>query len=125
MSTTMKVNLLCDKYKIERKNPTINIELNEIQQEVPKIKKTSQYKGVGWYHNRWFAKLYLNGTKTYGGRFKDELDAAKRVNQLCEKFKIPLQNPEISAKPTHPYEDTISNIRYQSKEENIVKIEEE
>merc|ERR1712034_139519 len=42
----MKVNLLCDKYKIERKNPTINIELDEIQQEVPKIKKTSQYKGV-------------------------------------------------------------------------------
>ena len=32
----MKVNLLCDEHKIERKNPTINIELDEIQVRISK-----------------------------------------------------------------------------------------
>ena len=30
----MKVNLLCDKLEIERKNPTIDIDLDEIQQVI-------------------------------------------------------------------------------------------
>ena len=30
----MKVNLLCDKYEIERMNPMINITMDEIQQSV-------------------------------------------------------------------------------------------
>ena len=30
----MKVNLLCDKYEIERKNPAINLEPNAIQQVI-------------------------------------------------------------------------------------------
>ena len=38
--------------------------------------------------------------------FKDELDAAKRANQLCEELKIPLQNPEISAIPNQQYQVT-------------------
>ena len=38
--------------------------------------------------------------------FKDELDAAKRVNQLCEEQGIPLQNPEISAIPNEQYQVT-------------------
>ena len=48
------------------------------------------------------AKLYLKGHKSryrYGGLFNDEMDAAKRVNQLCEEIGIPLKNPEISSKP--------------------------
>jgi hypothetical protein len=36
--------------------------------------------------------------------FKDELDAAKRVNQLCEELGIPLQNPTISAIPNQQYQ---------------------
>ena len=39
----------------------------------------------------------------FGGYFKDELDAAKRVNQLCEKLGNPAQNPEISAMPNQQY----------------------
>ena len=34
-----------------------------------------------------------------GGTFNDELDAAKRVNQLCEEMGIPYKNPGISATP--------------------------
>jgi len=47
--------------------------------------------------------------QTYGGVFTDELDAAKRANQLCEELEIPLQNPKIS---------TITNQIYQPKKEN-------
>ena len=35
----------------------------------------------------------------YGGNFNDELDAAKRVNQLCEETGNTAKNPEISGLP--------------------------
>ena len=66
--------------------------------------KTSQYKGVCWHKEKrkWRARIYPKGQKqNFGGYFKDELDAAKRVNQLCEELEIPLQNPEINAVPNH------------------------
>merc|ERR1712034_284794 len=39
------------------------------------------------------------GKCKFGGNFKDELNAAKRVNQVCKELGIPLQNPDISAAP--------------------------
>ena len=58
-------------------------------------------------HKQWCAQLSLKGKKQmYGGYFNDELDAAKRVNQLCEEFGIPLQNPTISAIPNQQYQVT-------------------
>ena len=62
----------------------------------------SQYKGVFWNKKckKWITVLYMKGQKQkYGGYFNDELNAAKRVNQLCKESGIPLQNPKISAKP--------------------------
>ena len=45
---------------------------------------------------KWFVQVSLKGEKPkYGGCFEDELDAAKRVNQLCQKLGIPIQNHEI------------------------------
>ena len=38
--------------------------------------------------------------------FKDELDAGKRVNQLCKELEIPLKNPEISGIPNQQYQVT-------------------
>jgi hypothetical protein len=35
--------------------------------------------------------------------FNDELDAAKRVNQLCEDLGIPHQNPTVSAMPNQKH----------------------
>jgi hypothetical protein len=67
-----------------------------------KKQKTSQYKGVYWRGERgkWYSQLKLKGGKLQcGGFFEDELNAGKRVNQLCEEFRIPLQNPEINAIP--------------------------
>ena len=42
----------------------------------------------------------------YGGQFNDKLDAAKRVNQLCEELGIPHKNPTISAMPNQQYQVT-------------------
>ena len=51
--------------------------------------------------------IYLKGKNSkYGGRFNDELDAANRVNQLCEQLKIPVQNPTMSDIPTQKYQVT-------------------
>jgi len=61
---------------------------------------------VSWHKEskQWRAHLNLRGKKTRnGGYFKDELDAAKRVNQLCEEMGIPLKNPGMSTIPTQQY----------------------
>ena len=33
----------------------------------------------------------------YGGQFNNELDAGKKVNQICEELGISLKNPTINA----------------------------
>ena len=49
---------------------------------------------------KWYAHLSLcSGKRKYGGIFDDELDAAKRVNLLCEEHGITAKNPEISEVP--------------------------
>ena len=75
-------------------------------------KKTSQYKGVYWHtkSGKWYAHLRLpttTGQKKFGGAFNDEMDAAKRVNQLCEELGIPLRNPRITSKPTGQCQVTV------------------
>ena len=78
-----------------------------------KKEKTSQYKGVYWHKQirRWYVLIHLKGKKRkYGGCFSDELDAAKRVNQLCEELEIPLQNPTISTIPNQQYQVTKNSI---------------
>merc|ERR1712034_93921 len=105
LDAAMRMNQLCQELRIPLKNPTISTMPN--QQYPVKKRKTSQYKGVTWLNQRkkWRVQLHLNRRKPkFGGNFKDELDAGKRVNQLCEEFGISLQNPEISAKPNEQYQ---------------------
>merc|ERR1711925_58878 len=53
---------------------------------------------------RWRVRVYPKGGKLkFGGHFKDEVDAGKRVNQLCEELRIPLHNPAISAIPNQQF----------------------
>ena len=63
--------------------------------------KTSHYRGVSWHKNnkKWIAQSILQGKLNYCGTFNDELDAAKRVNQLCKEHDISLKNPEIGTIP--------------------------
>jgi len=97
LDAAKRVNQLCEKFGIPQQNPTISAIPEQNYQE---REKTSQYKGVYWHkqHRKWYARLLAKGEK-YGGVFKNELDAAKRVNQLCEEFGIPQRNPTINAIP--------------------------
>merc|ERR1712034_272720 len=76
---------------------------------------TSQYKGVYWHRQteKWYALISLKGQKQkFGGSFKDELDAAKRVNQVCEKLGIPPQNLAISTRSNQKYEKKEKTSQY-------------
>ena len=69
--------------------------------------KTSKYKGVSYHREtgKWDVRVSVKGEKQkYGGRLDDELDAAKRVNEICKDFGIPPLNPEISAIPNQKYQ---------------------
>ena len=63
--------------------------------------RRSQYKGVSWHNlsKKWCTQLKFKGEQKYGGVYIEELDAAKKVNQLCEKLGIPPKNPGISSLP--------------------------
>jgi len=66
-------------------------------QKQGKKHKKSQYQSVYWNRDKkkWFVLVALHrGKRKYGGYFNDELDAVKRVNQLCEEIRIPIQNPK-------------------------------
>jgi len=96
----MSVNLLCDKFSRDRKNPMIDIRLNKIQKTT---EKKSQYKGVYWHKptGKWCALIKPKGQKLKnGGKFYTEVNAAKKANQLCEELGIPHKNPDIGAIPT-------------------------
>jgi hypothetical protein len=58
---------------------------------------TSNYGGVSWNEKKqlWQAEFYFNGKLTSTSYFKNELDAAKNINQLCQNMRIPLKNPEL------------------------------
>jgi len=102
LNAAQRVNQLCDELKIPQKNPGICGITTRIHQ---KKEKTSKYKGVYWEQlpKKWRACLYLQKGKKrfdeFGGYFNDELDAAKKVNQLCEEMEIPYKNPEILGIP--------------------------
>merc|ERR1712034_234911 len=104
LNAAKRVNQLCEEMEIPPYNPTISGRPDEQYQKKEKI---SQYKGVIWHKQsgNWYAQLQVKGKKQkYGGIFKDELDAAKRINQLCEEFGIPPHNPTISAVPNQQYQ---------------------
>merc|ERR1712034_272400 len=83
--------------------PTISTIPN---QKYQRKEKKSQYKGVTWHKQKekWYVQFKTKGEIKYGGYFNDELDAATKVNQLCEKLGIPLQNPEMVAMTNQKYQ---------------------
>jgi hypothetical protein len=73
--------------------------------------KSSQYTGVCWHKNlrKWTVVINLKGRKRrYGGTFDDELEAAKRVNQLCMELGLSKKNLEISGVPNQQVQVTIT-----------------
>jgi hypothetical protein len=110
LEAAKRANQLCEELGIPPQNPTISAIPN---QQYQKKEKISQYKGVCWQKERkiWRVRLHVKGEKEkFGGNFKDEVDAAKRVNQLCEELGIPPQNPGVVEMPTqHDDFQTIEN----------------
>merc|ERR1712034_9770 len=112
LNAAKRVNQLCEKLGIPVQNPEVS---TMTDQEPHKKRKTSQYKGVYWHreNKKWYVQLCSKKEKRkYGGGFDDELDAAKRVNQLCEELEIPAQNPEISAIPNQQYQKKEKTSKY-------------
>jgi hypothetical protein len=62
---------------------------------------TSVYKDVMWNKRkrRWRAIVCCNLKKYEGGVYLNEVDAAKRVNQLCDELGIKRKNPTVDAEP--------------------------
>ena len=57
------------------------------------------YEGLSWNKNRrkWYVVLYLKGKlPKFGGSFNHELDAAKKVNDLCQENGLAIKNPGIN-----------------------------
>merc|ERR1712034_82636 len=105
MDAAKRVNQLCEELKI----PSQNAEITQIskipnqQYRQKKKEKTSEYKGVCWdkQNKKWRVWLTLKGGESkYGGMFKDQQDAAERINQLCEEFGIPIKNSGIVERPS-------------------------
>merc|ERR1711925_524 len=112
LEAAIKVNQLCEEMEIPLQNPGISAIPT---QQCQKKEKTSQYKGVHKHKKsgKWYARLILKGgTEKFGGTYNDEMDAAKRVNQLCEEMDIPLRNPGISAIPTPQYQKKKKTSKY-------------
>jgi len=90
----MSINLLCDKYEVERKNPTIDIKLFEPYQAQI---LSSQYNAVYWNEDkkRWQVQLTYNKKRFFGGLFDNEKHAAMKVNLLCDILGIERKNRMI------------------------------
>jgi len=72
---------------------------------------------------KWFVAMTLHGGgKKYGGFFNDELDAGKKVNQLCQEMGMSLQNPTISMVPEHKYQKTLRNYAIQEEFASLINI---
>jgi len=120
----MNVNLLCDKYEIRRKNPTIDIESSAIQNLQ---NKTSIYNGVSWHKDKkkWYTELMHKKKKYYGGYFDNEEYAAMKVNILCDNCEIQRKNPTIDI-DLHAIQKKPKLTTYQSNVvDKQVKVEEE
>jgi len=124
----MKVNLLCDKFEQERKNPMIAIKSNLIQRV---LNRTSIYSGVAWIKKRkkWQAKMVHKGKYYYGGLFDNEEHAALKINLICDKIEIEHKNPEINkdavkkkrkSKMSEYATENIVNEQVKIEEENIL-----
>jgi len=93
LDAAKRVNQMCDEFKIKRKNPDVNASPN------PDIKnETSEYRGVSWnvQYRKWTTVVCVNRNRYHGGYFDEEIEAAQKVNQLCDELGTQQRNPELN-----------------------------
>ena len=56
-----------------------------------------QFDGVTYHYDveKWRASLYHNGNEKIGGDFATEIEAARRVNDMCKRAGIDVSNPQL------------------------------
>jgi len=88
-----QVNQICKECGISPKNPVVTGE----PRHAPNKRKQNLFHGIYWHktNKKWVAHLQVDGRNKYGGSFDNEVDAAKKVNQMCQEIKIAPRNPEI------------------------------
>jgi len=96
LDAAKRVNQMCDESQIERKNPNVDAS--------PKLKTrnpTSEYKGVSWRtrDRKWTVNICIHKIKYYAGDFDEEIEAARKVNQICDGVGIKRKNPQVNATP--------------------------
>jgi hypothetical protein len=82
--------------------------------EYEKKQKTSQYQKVYWHKQirKWYVSMYLpGGKKKYGGTFKNEVDAGKMVNHICEEWGLHPKNPEIVEIPNQQHVNMVTRFK--------------
>jgi len=77
--------------------------------QTPQIYHPNTKELYGKYNLKWTSSVYFNSKKINGGPYRDELDAARRVNQLCNELKIERKNPEVDANPIKHYKRGFSS----------------
>jgi len=109
LNAAKRVNQICEEFGIPQKNPEVSG-----GSSAERNKKSSKYIGVCWIKSRktWRAEINHNGKRIYGGYCGNELDAAKRVNRLCEQIEISRKNPEIKGAPEHESTTKIKTSKY-------------
>jgi len=98
-SAAMSINLLCDKYRTERQNPTINLESDKIQQIQNEILK---YSGFSWKEDNKQCQVHVkHNQQKYddGELFNNKEHTAINVNPFYAKYEIEHQNPTIGIEP--------------------------
>jgi hypothetical protein len=62
----------------------------------------SKYNGVFWNKRwqKWETALHLtSGKRKFCGYFDNEIEAAKKLNILCDEYCLPHKNPETDGVP--------------------------
>jgi len=85
----MKVNLVCDKFELERKNPTVDLDPDTImiRQKTKSKMYRSKAQNIANVEEIWPEKKKYND-----GHFDDKVTAAMSENLLSDKYKIKRKN---------------------------------
>jgi len=99
LEAAQTLNGLCDKLGIPRKNPEVGVKTVKKQRVAKEHKKKSRYNGVRYCteNKKWQGHFFLHGTRYVTNLYFREIDAAKALNGLYDRLKVPHKNPTVTS----------------------------
>jgi len=92
------LNGLCDELGVPRKNPEVGVKKQRFAKD---DKQKSKYNGVRYCmeKNKWQGHFYLHATRTryVTNLYHRQIDAAKALNGLYNRLRVPHKNPSVTA----------------------------